>query len=88
MKITSITNLFNGSNQCLRYTEMGILLLQNKFKCDTIVLNKEKTMLLKKQRTVNNSDSQRLVQNEILKLEKCKATSSVIALPFRNILFA
>ena len=34
-----------------------------------------------------NSETRRLVQNVILKLEKCKATLSAIASPFRNILF-
>ena len=35
-----------------------------------------------------NSETQRLVQNITLKLEKCNATSSAISLPFRNMLFA
>ena len=43
---------------------------------------------MNKTKLMNNSETQRLVQNVILKLEKfCKATSSATALPFKNINF-
>ena len=43
-------------------------------------------LMKKKEKTTQ--ETQRLARNVILKLEKYKATLSMIALPFRNIVFA